>query len=277
MTKKNSTESVKSLLLDSKLITPVRFDTYNVKILRCNDYIQVYFYSDKKVRNNAKNLDINSLKCFSPGEEKEVNFENKIEDRNIIRSKLNCQRLAKTNSKSWESFITLTYAENMQDIFKAKKDLEYFITNIKKVKKDFMYIAIPEFQKRGSIHFHLLTNLSKEDNNIIYVQKDNNKFYHIKYWVKGFTKVDFIKNDIKKIIGYISKYMTKECDNRLFNVRRFTSSQNLIKPIEEFIDTSINFNYLNEILKDKDVIYSNSYLDNENNEVYFVEYHNERI
>lgn len=274
---KENCKNVRSLLLDSRLITPVKFDTYNVKIVRCNDYIQVYFYSDKKVRNNIKNLDINSLKFSSPGvRNPNASIPGQIEDRNIIRTKLNCQRLAKANSRDWKSFITLTYAENMQDILKAKKDLEYLVTNVKKYKKDFKYIAIPEFQKRGSIHFHLLTNLSKEDN-IIYIQKRNNKnYYHIKYWKKGFTKVDFICNDIKKIISYISKYMTKECDNRLFNIKRYTSSQNLIKPIDEFIDTSINSNYLNKILKDKKVIYTNSYLDNENNEVYFVEYHNER-
>lgn len=272
---KNNIKNVKSLLLDSRLITPVRLYTYNVKIVRCDDYVQVYYYYDKKVRHNIKNLDINSLKKSNANgffEEK-----NKIQDRNIIRTRLNCQRLAKANSKYWSSFITLTYADNMEDILKAKKDLEYFITNIKKYKKDFKYIAIPEFQKRGSVHFHILTNLSKEDSNLIYNQKDNKKFYHIKYWTKGFTKVDFIDKDVKKIIGYISKYMTKDCDDRLFCIRRFTSSQNLIKPIEEFIDTSTNYNYLNEILKNKNVIYTNNYLDFENNNVCFVEYHEEGI
>ena len=59
---KNNIKNVKSLLLDSRLITPVRLYTYNVKIVRCDDYVQVYYYYDKKVRHNIKNLDINSLK-----------------------------------------------------------------------------------------------------------------------------------------------------------------------------------------------------------------------
>lgn len=273
---KNNKKNVCSLLLDSRLITRVRFDTYNMKIVNCNGYIQVYYYTNKKVRNNIKNLDIDNLKnnLTSPGKNttNDKSISSEIEERNIIRTRLNCQRLAKANSKDWKSFITLTYAENMQDVLKAKTDLNFFVKNIKKVYKDFKYIAIPEFQKRGSIHFHLLTNLSSESI-LIYKQIDNKKYYHIKYWNKGFTKVDFLKNDIKKIIGYISKYMTKDCDNRLFNIKRYTSSQNLIKPIEEYIDTtSINNNYINKILKNKELIYSNTYLDNENNEVCFLEY-----
>ena len=32
------------------------------------------------------------------------------------------------------------------------------------------------------------------------------------------------------IIGYLSKYMTKDIDNRLFGKRRYLYSQNLVKP-----------------------------------------------
>ena len=163
-----------SLLLDSRLITGVRFKFYDYKIVKCGDYLQVYFYSKKQVKNDIKNLDINNLKKKNNQIEFDLTKNNKnnilnkdnnlneIEHRNIIRTKLNCQRLAKANSKDWTSFITLTYAENMQDIKQAKIDLNYFIKNVKKIKKDFKYIAIPEFQKRGAIHFHLLSNFTED-------------------------------------------------------------------------------------------------------------------
>lgn len=275
-----------SLLLDSRLITGVRFKFYDYKIVKCGDYLQVYFYSKKQVKNDIKNLDINNLKKKNNQIEFDLTKNNKnnilnkdnnlneIEHRNIIRTKLNCQRLAKANSKDWTSFITLTYAENMQDIKQAKIDLNYFIKNVKKIKKDFKYIAIPEFQKRGAIHFHLLSNLSLQDNYIITKQKNNENYYDVKYWSKGFTSIEILDNDIKKVVGYISKYMTKDCDSRLFGIRRYTSSQNLIKPIEDYIniEDQKHIEYFINLIQDKQCIYENIYQDNFDNDISFKEY-----
>lgn len=276
-----------SYILDSSLITAVRFNTFDFKIVRCGDYIQVYYYADRKVKDNIKNLDTDDLKKsdsvindfeFETNEKNIVPVvQNKISDKNIIRTKISCQRLAKANANDWQSFITLTYRDNMQDLRQAKEDLRYFVNNIKKVKRDFKYIAIPEFQKRGAIHFHLLTNLNLQDNNIIIKQKSNKKFYDIKYWNKGFTSFELLKGDIKKIIGYISKYMTKECDDRLFGIRRFTSSQNLIKPKEDYINilNQNELDYFKKLIESKECIYENSYKDNLNNDVIFMEFKNE--
>lgn len=270
-----------SLLLDSRLITRVRFENYDYKIVKCGEYIQVYFYSVRKTKikkdleqiNDIKKLDINDLYFEN---ESLIGSKNnkKIEYRNILRTKLNCQRLAKANSNDWESFITLTYSENMQDLKQAKKDLYYFCKNVQKKIKDFKYIAIPEFQKRGAIHFHLLTNLSLNDKLIITQQKDNEKYYDVKYWNKGFTSFEPLKGDMKKVIGYISKYMTKECDDRLFSIRRFTSSQNLVKPVQEYINLNDkkHLDYFIKLLDSKECIYTKNYLDNLQNQVIFREY-----
>lgn len=278
-----------SYILDSRHITGVRFTPYDYKIVRCGDYVQVYYYANRKVKDNVKNLDTEDLRksdSITAEEESSITAEqeiltpeteqNKIADRSIIRTRINCQRLAKANVDDWKSFITLTYSENMQDIKKAKIDLNYFVKNIKKIKSDFRYIAIPEFQKRGAIHFHLLSNLDLQDNNIIIKQKSNKKYYDVKYWNKGFTSFELLKGDIKKIIGYISKYMTKECDDRLFGIRRFTCSQNLIKPKEEYVNTfnQNELEYLTKLLESKECIYENTYKDNLDNEVNYMEFKN---
>lgn len=258
---------------------------YDLKIVKCGDFLQVYYYQNKKNKSlyknknknstkyqNIKDLNINDLKLnIDENKEKSLKI---IRDENIIRTKLNCQRIAKANSNDWCSFITLTYAENMQDMKQAKIDLNFFIKNIKKVKRDFKYIAIPEFQKRGAIHFHLLTNISLQDNFIIKQQKNNPKYYDVKYWNKGFTSVEEIKGDVKKIVGYISKYMTKDCDDRLFSVKRYTCSQNLVKPKEEFINIKNvkDKKYILEQIEDKERIYINTYLDKYNNDIIFEEY-----
>ena len=171
-----------ALLLDSKLITPTISDGYNIKLVDCGDYVQVYCYEKKKKKRKNDDDDLNLIKNFDVGEsEKErkeknaVNVENVIEVRNIIRSKLQCQRLAKANAKDWETFITLTFAENEQNIESANRKFRYFVDKVRRVKKDFKYLCIPEFQKRGAIHYHLLTNVSTSDDKLIYSQSDNPK------------------------------------------------------------------------------------------------------
>ena len=87
--------NLESLLLDSRLITGVKLEKYNYKIVQCGSYVQVYFYDDFKVRDsleNAKKIDVNRL--TSKNSKKESS---NIELRNLIRAKLNCQMLAKAN------------------------------------------------------------------------------------------------------------------------------------------------------------------------------------
>lgn len=269
-----------ALLLDSKLITPTISDGYNIKLVDCGDYVQVYCYEKKKKKKKNDSDDLNLVNPSLLDEEKQTNVVKKentnvIETRNIIRSKLQCQRLAKANAEEWETFITLTFAENEQNIESANRKFRYFIDKIRRVKKNFKYLCIPEFQKRGAIHYHLLTNISTNDNKLIYSQSDNSKFKHIKYWNLGFDSIEVIKGDIKKIVGYISKYMTKEIDNRLFGHRRYFYSNNLDKPLENYIDTDIvrDFNFYQKKIQELQPIYQKDYINPyDNSKVTFLEY-----
>lgn len=284
----NNNKTKKELLfslLDSKLITETFLKEYDIKFVDCGEFYQVYYYQNKKTGTTKKDdTDLNlrklQIKSFMNNEEqKETKTElkdgNKIEDRNIIRSKLSCQRLAKANSKIWETFITLTIAENEQNIEKANKMLHSFTVQIRRIKKDFAYIAIPEFQKRGAIHYHLLTNISIDDDNLIYSQEDNPKYKHIKYWNKGFTSIEPLKDDIKKIVGYISKYMTKDVDNRLFGHHRYLYSQNLETPKESYInsDSERDYDFFTKKIQDKHLVYENVYINPyDNSKVTFLEF-----
>lgn len=274
-----------SSLLDSKLITETFLKEYDIKYVDCGEFYQVYYYQNKKTITTKKddsdlNLHKLELKSFMNNEEQKetktaLKDGNKIEDRNIIRSKLSCQRLAKANSKIWETFITLTIAENIQDIKKANAMLHSFTVQVRRIKKDFSYIAIPEFQKRGAVHYHLLTNISIDDTKLIYAQKDNPNFKHIKYWNKGFTSIEPLKDDIKKVIGYISKYMTKDIDDRLFGHRRYLYSQNLATPKESYInsDSEQDYNFFTKKIQDKKLIYENVYINPyDNSKVTFLEF-----
>ncbi len=275
-------------LLDSSLISATFSQIentkklYNMKVVYCNDYIQLYtfnndkFYKNKDIDDkkalNILNVDTDNLKTNNYSNSSDIKG---IEIKNIMRSKLQCQRLAKCNSNIWETFITLTFQKNVININVGNKEFKNFVRKVRRIYNDFKYLCVPEFQKRGAIHYHLLTNISIKNDKLIYKQIDNKKFLHIKYWNNGFTKVDNIKNDIKKIIGYISKYMTKDIDDRLFGKHRYFYSQNLNKPQISYLNLSNkkHCEFLINILNNKTLIYNNKYIDNfYNDEILFEEY-----
>lgn len=259
-----------NLLLDSSLIvTTSKLSKYNIKLIDCNNYIQIYEMNEVRVQTDKSLEPLRTRNSFSNIKKIDTDNLNKvnsnrvktIELKNIIRSKLECQRLAKCNSTIWRTFITLTFAENVEDIKVANKRFRYFIDKVQRVYKELKYICIPEFQKRGAVHYHLLTNIDINNTDLIYTQIDNKKFKHIKYWNDGFTKVDNLNNDIKKIIGYISKYMTKDIDDRLFNRHRYFYSRNLIKPKINYLDLSNEKHKLfyDNLIMQKKMIYENTY------------------
>lgn len=269
-------------ILDSNLILATIKKKYDIKAVDCGNYLQLYVYEEKRVKKekDTNDLELKKKKLDMTIDAKnkpvktEVPWEQKIELKNIMRSKLKCQRLAKTNIKDWETFITLTFAENITNIEQANKKFKNFIDKVRRVKKDFKYLVITEFQKRGATHYHMLCNVSINDNKLIYSQEDNPKFKHIKYWNYGFTSVEVIKEDPKKIIGYIAKYMTKDIDNRLFNRHRYFCSRNLNVPKENYINLDNEFEkeFYKKIIQDKDLIYQNEYLNPyDNNKVVFLE------
>jgi len=287
-------------ILDSKHISPTIYNSinkkYNIKLIECGNYIQLYMYETKKIKKQKdKDIDfelkknkINSMfdkKIKNNNDSK--NIINKIEQRSIIRSKLECQRLAKANDKEWETFITLTFEENITDIDSANKKFRYFIDKVRRVEKDFKYVCIPEFQKRGAVHYHLLTNIPINSKIIPKRKKlklwsketksyKELEYYEIKYWNQGFSSAEPIKENQKKIIGYISKYMTKDIDKRLFGKHRYFYSQNLNNPRENFIDTenAEEYKYYIKKIQDIDLIYQNEYLNPyDNTKVLFLEFY----
>jgi len=273
----SSSPLLANCLLDSSLIVATKKDLYNAKLIECGNYVQLYLMKNKKIRKKKEDnfeLELKKIKINKMFDENEKHYaknnliEN-IEEKNIIRSKLQCQKLAKANADEFKTFITLTFAENVIDIDKANIRLKYFIDKIRRIYKEFKYIGVPEFQKRGAVHYHLFTNIDINDDRFIYSQKDNEKYKHIKYWDEGFTKVDNLKNDIKNIIGYISKYMTKDADNRLYNRHRYFYSRNLKKPKTNYLnlDNPKHIKFLETKLNNKNLIYNNTYKNSYNDEL----------
>lgn len=78
---------------------------------------------------------------------------------NATRASLVFRRLVSANLGGTDAptLITCTYAEIQTDIGHGYKDFSSFIKALRyKFGKQFRYIAVPEFQKRGAVHFHAL-------------------------------------------------------------------------------------------------------------------------
>lgn len=261
-------------LLDSSLIIPTKSKNYDIKIIQCGDYYQVYKLKNKKIiQDKNLELDIKKINTEYLHKKENIKIQDKIiEYKNIQRSKIQLQRLVKANEDIFKTFITLTFADNIKDIELSNKKFDIWRTKIKSIKKNFLYVCVPEFQKRGAVHYHLLTNLSIEnDKNIIMLQEGKKTQYDVKYWSYGFTSV-YPMQDIN-VVGYISKYMTKDIDNRLWGKRRYLNSRNLKQPSIVYLDTDKLDEFIHYIdLLDYDVTYKNNYLTKFNEEIEFVEY-----
>lgn len=297
----NGCETPGCSLLDSSLISATNLKKCTHKIVQFGDYIQIYEFNEIKRKNDNnlikmkdKNYNIEQISLsyindnieynrntyvgstidyinktkkekISENIKKDVEYK-KIELKNINRSKFELQRLVKANEDIFKTFITLTFKDNVMDITLANKKFAHWRTQIRKMFSEFSYVCVPEFQKRGAIHYHILTNLDiNENSNIIIPQKEfsekqlkkmtleqRKKCYDVKYWNCGFSSVFSVK-DIN-VVGYMSKYMTKDIDNRLWGKRRYLYSQNLKTPTTLYLDletADINdfFTYYNTIDK----------------------------
>ena len=117
-------------------------------------------------------------------------------------------------------FLTLSFAENMQDLKEANKLFKKFLRKLKKeLKIDIKYLAVIEFQKRGAIHYHMLINIP---------------YVPVKWlqslWQHGSLKINKIKH-VDNLGAYITKYMSKDnADDRLRKVKGYNCSQELERP-----------------------------------------------
>lgn len=159
--------------------------------------------------------------------------------------------------------------ENFTSISKANEKFDNWRSNFKKrLKNDFIYVCVPEFQQNGTVHYHLLTNINYTDFNLL--SKEEKKIYRpkkrewtifrtLKSWKYGYSNVLDIKN--MNVVGYMSKYMTKDIDNRLFGHRRYLCSQCLSKPSTIYLDSEFKQNKIDELINNSSKTFNNIYSD----------------
>lgn len=168
------------------------------------------------------------------------------------------------NCDKFKSFVTLTFAENITDLDEANKIFQVYINSIRKYlsrqKRKFYYLAIPEFQSRGAIHYHMLCSEECGSHVIPYRKKkiiySRNKkeykemnYYDLTYWNDGFSEAEDLTdkkvfNDQFNLAIYMCGYLFKDMDGRLFNRTRILKSRNLEKPKYYYYDDEIIYNVM---------------------------------
>lgn len=150
-------------------------------------------------------------------------------DRAARRARSRLRQL--TLAAGCDHLVTLTYRKNVTDYSQSSNDLSRFIRKVRRRFPDWVFVAVPEKQKRGAWHWHLAV-IGRQDVGFLR-----------EAWrsVVGEGNID-VKPPPKKgrkhrrmgIVAYLSKYLAKtfseEC--RELNVHRYRSSQGIRIPIQ---------------------------------------------
>ena len=206
---------------------------YN-KFIKYANIIETYTYEKQlPIRPRARrgvSRKVSLSHMASPGSDtlRQNEYEGKRQD-NVARASMVFRRtiLANIDGINHPLLLTLTYKDNQTSVVQGYKDFSSFIKTLRyKYGKVFRYIAVPEFQKRGAVHFHAMfwglpDTLAKEERHTRMVGNA---------WGHGY--VDLIQTDgSPKLSGYLTKYMAKNfTDYRLMGIKAYTCSRNLKRP-----------------------------------------------
>lgn len=167
------------------------------------------------------------------------------------RTKNRMRRLISCNVGKWGQppiLVTYTFAENLKDLSIANRFFRNYTQRVNRALGfKLKYLSVPEFQKRGAVHYHVIYFNLPFLKDIAYLEK---------IWKHGSTKVEKVRKP--KAMGvYLTKYLQKSFgDVRLSGKKCYTASQGLLKPIEKrvnnLLDSELDFD--NMRLK-KDVTY----------------------
>lgn len=224
------------------------YKEYNTKIIETPTTLEIWEYltdpvsyrivDDKKIENNNEHIE-KFIEERKPAIVKEYDAI-KRKQKHYEQMRWEISRIIDCNFDDNTKFMTLTFKENIHNVKytniefkKFIKRLNYYLYNDKKQK--LKYLAVWEKQKRGAIHYHIIFF----EFPFINVDELN------KIWGNGFVKLNKIDVDSKENRGrYVSKYFSKDIDEKDYKQKAFFKSQNLKKPIvrkknvEEWYDTT---------------------------------------
>jgi len=206
-----------------------------VKVITYSNFVETYEYEKAlsvnvgRRRGVATQLQSGDIRRCGSVTDVSAEQEKVREKANARRSVLAFKRLVTANLGGCEIpiFITLTYKENQTDLRQARKDFNSFTTYVQsRYGKQIRFVCVPEFQKRGAVHFHaLFWGLSAET-----FRDERTTRLVATIWQKGFVFMKMTDNS-PKLANYLGKYMSKAyLDKRLFGMKAYSCSRNIKRP-----------------------------------------------
>lgn len=149
---------------------------------------------------------------------------------NIHRLRNTFRRLVWANSGGAikPTLITQTMYSviSIQLAYKAFSSFIHFLRS--EYGSDFRYVCVPEFQKRGAVHFHSLFWGLPES--LVMYERDTRLLQRT--W--GYGYVDVVSTDGSSKLGtYLAKYMSKAMqDSRLLRAKAYVASRNCLRSVQ---------------------------------------------
>lgn len=144
----------------------------------------------------------------------------------LKKSQLRAKKLIRHKLLMMQSdrMLTLTYQENITDIKQAWHDLKEFNRLMKWRYKDWAYVAVPEYQKRGAVHFHLAIKGYYHANTVRLLWHKAIGGNKGNIDITSPRVIDKKSWNPKRIANYLAKYVTKS-ETVDFNQKRYSSSR----------------------------------------------------
>jgi len=205
------------------------------KIITYSNLLEYYEYENNLRRNGRgigkhKNSDTStSISDDREDTNEEIQSTKDRRGDNVRRAVLVFRRLVTANlgQSDVPIFASFTYAKDQRSVRQGHKDFKAFVRDLtNKFGRHLRYVYVPEFTKRGRLHFHaLIWGLPA-----LLVETERDTRVVAGLWKQGFA--DLIQTDgSHKLASYMTKYMAKTfADRRLAGSKAFVCSRNLIKP-----------------------------------------------
>lgn len=151
--------------------------------------------------------------------------------KSIARARTSVRR--KALSMCADRMLTLTFRENVTSIDSAWDCFKYFCKLMRarygRGDNQFQYIAVPEYQKRGAVHFHLAISGYYHANTVRRLWRRAAGKYQGNIDITSPKKAGKNSWNPRRIANYITKYITKN-DSVDFNKRRYSSGGKICPP-----------------------------------------------
>lgn len=192
------------------------------KIIISGDYVEIYKYSRGYYVGVPQQRSIKrSVEIYHhiKKQQQEIRIDS------LKRTKKRLKRMVNSN-KDLNKFLTLTFADNVTDLKIANNEFKKFIKRLNYKYPKFKYVAVPEFQERGAVHYHLLCNIRY----LTVSELDELRQMWGNGWIdlRRIDKVENVGNYMAKCLSYLGK---ANQDNRLFGRKKFFYSINLLTPV----------------------------------------------